>query len=118
MADLVVIFPALMILFLIGVQFALATHAHHVLTAAAQDAAIAATQVGAAPDAATRTATSEIADGASHLVHNVSVSQVGDSEQVTVTITARVESLLGFLAPSVSARASAPIQQFVPQAQR
>ena len=117
-ADLVVIFPALMVLFLIGVQFALATYAHHVLTAAAQDAALAASEAGAPPDAASRTVTSEVAAGASHLVHNVSVTEVTDSAQVTVTITAHVESLLGFLAPSVSARASAPVQQFLSQAQR
>jgi Flp pilus assembly protein TadG len=117
-ADLVVIFPALMVLFLIGVQFALATHAHHVLTAAAQDGALAASEAGAPRDAGANLATSEVAAGASHLVHNVSVSEVADSEQVTVTITAHVESLLGFLAPSVSARASAPLQHFVSQARR
>ena len=107
-----------MVLFLIGVQFALATYAHHVLTAAAQDAALAASEAGAPPDAASRTVTSEVAAGASHLVHNVSVSEVTDPVQVTVTITGQVESLLGFLAPSVSARASAPLQHFVSQAQR
>jgi len=102
-ADLVVIFPALMVLFLIGVQFALATQAHHVLIAAAQDAAVAASQSGAPANAGNQTAASEVAAGA---------------ERVTVTITAHVESLLGFLTPSVSARASAPLQQFVSQADR
>jgi len=117
-ADLVVIFPALMVLFLIGVQFALATQAHHVLIAAAQDAAVAASQSGAPANAGNQTAASEVAAGAANLVHGVSVSEVADSERVTVTITAHVESLLGFLTPSVSARASAPLQQFVSQADR
>jgi Flp pilus assembly protein TadG len=117
-ADSIVIFPALMVLFLLGVQFALAMHARHILSASAQDAATAAAQSGAPPGTATRTATADVNQGAPHLVNSVVVNATTGPATVTVTITAKVESLLVFLAPTVRAHASAPLERFVPESQR
>ena len=111
------IFPVFMMLFLIGVQFALAYHARHVLIAAAQDGATDAARYGAAPGAATQTATDELA-GSRTLVTGVVITQAEDETKVTVTVSAHVESVLSFLEPAVTVHASAPRERFVPEAGR
>jgi len=106
-----------MLLFLIGVQFALAYHARHVLTAAAQDAASDAARFGAAPGAATQTANDDLA-GSRSLLSGAVITPTDNGTQVTVTISARVESVLSFLQPTETVSASAPVERFVPEAQR
>ena len=114
MAALVVVFPVFLLLFLVGVQFALAYYARHVLTAAAQDAAADAAWYGAAPDAATQTADADLA-GTTHLVTGVVVTQDRSATRVTVTVSAHVESVLSFLEPTETVSASAPVERFVPE---
>ncbi len=117
-ADLVVVFPALLILFLVGVQVALTMHARHVLMASAQDAATAAARVGADASTATDTAQAEVARFAPHLVQDVTVTTSATPASVTVTLSADVESILGFLKPHVVIHASAPWERFIPEPQR
>ena len=106
-----------MALFLIGVQFALAFYARHVLTAAAQDGASDAARFGAPPGAATQTANDDLA-GSRSLLSGVVITPTGNGTEVTVTVSARVESVLSFLEPTETVSASAPVERFVPQAQR
>ena len=117
MAALVVIFPVFMLMFLIGVQFALAYHARHVLIAAAQDAASDAASFGAPPGTATQTVNDELA-GSRSLITGVVITPADDGAKVTVTISAHVESVLSFLEPTVTVQASAPVERFIPQAGR
>ena len=112
-----VVFPVFALLFLIGVQFALTYYARHVLIAAAQDAAVDAARYGAPPGTANQTAAADLATSHS-LLGAVTVTPVDDGATVTVTVSARVESVLSFLEPTVSVRASAPIERFVPEAGR
>jgi len=116
-AALVVIFPVFMLMFLIGVQFALAYYARHVLIAAAQDGASDAASFGAPPGAATQTVNDELA-GSRSLITGVVITPADDGAKVTVVISAHVESVLSFLEPTVTVQASAPVERFVPQAGR
>jgi len=104
-------------LFLVGVQFALAYHARHVLTAAAQDGASDAARFAAAPGVATQTANDDLS-GSRSLLSNVVITPSNDGTMVTVTISARVESVLSFLEPTVTVQASAPTERFVSEAGR
>ena len=106
-----------MMLFLIGVQFALAFYARHVLTAAAQDGASDAAWFGAAPGTATQTANEDLA-GSQGLLSGVVITPTDNGAQVTVRISARVESVLSFMEPTETVQASAPIERFVPEDQR
>ena len=117
MAALVVVYPVFMMLFLIGVQFALAFYARHVLTAAAQDGASDAARYEAPPGTASASAEADLA-GARHLITDVSVNPTWGPNQVTVTIAARVESVLSFLEPTETVTASAPIERFIPEVSR
>jgi hypothetical protein len=104
-------------LFLIGVQFALAYYARHVLIAAAQDGASDAARFDATPATATQTATDDLA-GSHTLLTNVVITPTNDGTRVTVTISAKVQSVLSFLEPTVTVQASAPVERFVPEAGR
>lgn len=106
-----------MMLFLIGVQFALAFYARHVLTAAAQDAAADAARFGAPPGTAVATAAVDLA-GTRRLITAVNVTPTAAPNQVTVTVSGRVESVLSFLEPTETVTASAPIERFVPEVSR
>ena len=106
-----------MMLFLVGVQFALAYYARHVLTAAAQDGATDAAWYGAAPGTATLTADADLA-GSHGLLTDIVISPTDDGAKVTVRISARVESVLSFLEPTETVQASAPVERFVPEAGR
>jgi hypothetical protein len=116
-AALVVVFPVFALLFLIGVQFALTYYARHVLIAAAQDAATDAARYGAPPATAAQTAADDLA-GTHRLLSGLTVAPVDDGATVTVTVSARVESVLRFLEPTVTVRASAPTERFIPEAGR
>jgi hypothetical protein len=106
-----------MMLFLVGVQFALAYYARHVLTAAAQDGATDAAWFGAPPDAATQAAEGDLA-GSRSLITDIVITPTTDGTSVTVRISARVESVLSFLEPTETVQASAPTERFVPEAGR
>jgi hypothetical protein len=113
----VVVFPVFALLFFIGVQFALTYYARHVLIAAAQDAAVDGARYGAAPGTASQSAAADLA-GSHALVGTPTVTPVDDGATVTVIVSAHVESVLGFLAPTVTVRASAPVERFIPEAAR
>jgi hypothetical protein len=106
-----------MMLFLVGVQFALAYYARHVLTAAAQDGATDAAWYGAPPDAATQAADADLS-GSRSLVTDVVITPTNSGTSVTVRISARVESVLTFLEPTETVQASAPTERFVPEKER
>ena len=112
-----VVFPVFALLFLIGVQFALTYYARHVLIAAAQDAAADAARYGAPPATATQTAAADLA-GSHTLLGSPTVTPVDDGKTVTVTVSARVESVLSWLEPTITVRASAPVERFIPEAAR
>jgi Flp pilus assembly protein TadG len=112
---LVLILPVVLLTVMIVVQFALAYHARQVLTAAAQDAAFAATASGASPDAATNTAQHVVDSAGSGLVHDVVIQVSGDTDGVRVEVTATVASVVPGLDLTVSGASAAPTERFRPE---
>ena len=111
----VLILPVVLLLVMLVVQFALAFHARQVVTAAAQDAAFAATAADAQPDTATVTASRVITAGGSGLVHDVNVTVDDNGDRVHVDVTATVTSVVPGFDLTVTGTAESPTERFRPQ---
>jgi Flp pilus assembly protein TadG len=111
-AELVVVTPLLMLLFLLVVQFALWQHAEHIAEAAAQRGAQSARLQGgtdAQGYADAQSATSQL--GANLLVNpTVTVTRAGDVVRVEVSGTA--EQVVPFLSLPVTAVVNGPVERF------
>ena len=112
---LILILPVVLLTVMVVVQFALAYHARQVLTAAAQDAAFAATASGASPDTATNTAQHVVDSAGSGLVHDVMIQVSGDTDEIRVELTATVSSVVPGLELTVSGSSAAPTERFRPE---
>ena len=111
-AELVVVTPLLMLLFLLVVQFALWQHAAHIAEAAAQRGAQSARVQGgtdAQGYADAQSATSQL--GANLLINpTVTVTRAGDVVRVQVSGTA--EQVVPFLSLPVTAVVNGPVERF------
>lgn len=112
------IFPALLFVILVSVQFALAYHAKSVLTAAAQDGARAAQAEGSTRQEGERAASEFVRANAARLVEDVDVTVAGDADAVTVVVRGEVSSVVPGLHLTVAGRASGPVERFRPEGQR
>ena len=112
---LVLILPVVLLAVMVVVQFALAYHARQVVTAAAQDAAFAATASGASPDTATNTAQHVVDSAGSGLVRDVVIQVDGNTDAVRVEVTATVASVVPGLDLTVSGTSAAPTERFRPE---
>jgi uncharacterized membrane protein len=111
----VIVLPALLLSFWLILQYALVLHARHVVQVAAQDAAIAAASASDDP----RSVAAGIVDGsAGGITANVGVAAGGDTDRVTVTVSADVLQVFPIGSYSVEASASAPIERFIPEPER
>jgi Flp pilus assembly protein TadG len=108
--------PVVLLLVMVVVQIALAFHARQVLTAAAQDAALAGTATHATPEDATATAQRAIDDAASGLVHDVHVQVAEVDGRLRVEVDGTVANVMPGVSFTVSGRGESPIEQFIPQA--
>lgn len=111
----VIILPVVLLGLWLGLQAALVAHARHVVQAAAQDAAIAAASDSGDPG---DVATSVVGSSAGGLTSDVGVSVGHDGEQITVTVTADVTSIIPFASFGVNESAAAPVELFVPEPER
>jgi len=112
----VIVLPALLLSFWLILQYALVLHARHVVQVAAQDAAIA--SASASADDAGSVATGIVERSAGGITANVGVAAGGDTDRVTVTVTADVLQVFPIGSYSVEASASAPIERFIPEPER
>jgi hypothetical protein len=111
--ETVLIFPVLLLMLMLVVQFALAAHADHTVTAAAQEASVAAQREGGTDDDAVAAAHEVIGDG--DLLREVDVAVVSDADAVEVTVRAKVDSVVpGFPAMSVTGKSAGPRERFRP----
>ena len=111
----VLILPVVLLMVMLVVQFALAFHARQVVTAAAQDAAFAATAADAQPDTATLTASHVMTTAGTGLVHDVNVTVDDNGDRVHVDITAIVTSVVPGFDLTVTGTAECPTEKFRPQ---
>jgi Flp pilus assembly protein TadG len=116
----VIVFPVLITLVMLVLQFALAYHGKAVLTAAAQDAARAAQVGGGDVGAGESEAALVVADNASSLVRDVDIDVVlsPDGREVTATVGGDVVRLLPIpgLRLHIEGSASGPTEEFRPEA--
>ena len=106
------IFPALLFVILLAVQFALAYHAKTVVTAAAQDGARAAQAEGSTGDAGRAVAERFVADNASRLLQQVTVSVDTDDDTVHVQVAGRVTNVVPGLHLNVTGVAHGVTERF------
>lgn len=112
------VFPALLFVILVAVQFALAYHAKTVVTAAAQDATRAVQAEGGTSGDGTAVAEAFVEDNASRLLDEVAVSVDADRASVRVEVSGRVASVVPGLRLRVRGAASGPTERFVSPEER
>lgn len=114
--QLAVVLPAVLLLVMLTVQFALWAHATQLADAAADAAASTAALPGATPgdgEAAAR----GLLRQAGHLT-DVTVDQTRNARQSIATVTGVAPHVVPGLRWSVTARAAAPVEMFVPEGDR
>ena len=112
---LVLVLPVVLFTVMVVVQFALAFHARQVVTAAAQDAALAATAQGASPDTADTTARHVLDAAGRGLLHEPTVAVTADTDQVRVTVKGTVASVVPGLELTVTGSSDSPVERLRPQ---
>ena len=112
---LVLILPVVLLTLMVIVQLALAFHARQVVTAAAQDAALAATAQGAAPDTADVTARHVLDAAGRGLLHEPTVAVTADADRVHVTVSGTVASVMPGLELTVTGTSDSPVERLRPQ---
>jgi Flp pilus assembly protein TadG len=111
--ETVLIFPVLLVMLMLVVQFALAAHADHTVTAAAQEASVAAQREGGTDEDAVTAAWEVIGDG--DLLREVDIAVASDLDVVEVTVRAKVDSVVpGLPAMSVNGKSAGPRERFRP----
>ena len=110
------VFPLLLMMVMLVIQFALAFHSKAVLTAAAQDGTRAAQAAAGDIDAGAAEAAAVVAANAANLVDDldIDVALSPDGDVVTTRVTARVVSLVPIpgLRMRITGSASGPVERF------
>lgn len=108
--------PVVLVALMFVIQFGLNYYARQVLAGAAQDAAAAAARIDASASEGEALATHLIGEAGASLFESYSVDVISGAEQVTVTASGEVVSLLPFFdTVSVTATAAASVERFDPQ---
>lgn len=116
--ELVIIMPAVMLLIMLVVQFALYYHGANVATAAAQDAVRAARVEAGSTGAGRNRADALLARSGSGTLQDAQVSVSRDGRHVHVEVTGEVASVIPGVHLHVTRSADGPIEQFLPPEQR
>lgn len=114
--QLAVLMPALLVLVMLAVQFALWAHATQ-LAGAAADAAASAAALPEATDDDGRSAAAGLLAQAGNLGH-VDIQVHRDLRSVTATVTGVAPNVVPGFRWSVNARAAAPIEMFIQEVDR
>jgi Flp pilus assembly protein TadG len=112
--NLVVAFPALLLLLLLTVQAALVIHARHVAQAAAQEGLRDARLYGGSQAAGQRTAEAFLAQTAGDLLTRRSVTTVRTTTHARVVVRGTAMSLMPTIRIDVAGRAEGPLERWVP----
>lgn len=114
----VLVVPIAMLSILVVVQAALVFHAQALVDAAAQDGAQAGQGESAAEAAIHSAVRSVVGASAGNLLSNVDVSVQADLVRLSVTVQAKVKSLIPGFRPTVSSTAAGPREIFIPAHRR
>jgi len=116
--ELVIIMPAVMLLIMLVVQFALYYHGANVATAAAQDAVRAARVEAGSVGAGRNRADALLARSGSGTLEGAQVSVSRDGRRLHVEVTGEVASVIPGVHLHITRDADGPIEQFLPPEQR
>jgi Flp pilus assembly protein TadG len=117
-AQLVIATPALLLLLMVVVQFALYQHASHLVTAAAQEGVEAAQVERGSAGAGSHAAEAFLAQTNRGVVRSTSVDVSRSARETHVVVSARVVSLVPGLDLAVRGVADGPNEVFVSQEER
>ena len=112
--QVVIATPALLLVLLMIVQFALWAHATHVAQAAAAQGLAASRVVGGTAAAGSASAQQLLGQLDSGPLTHTSVSSVRDARSATITITGEANAVLPFLHLPVRAQSTGPVEVFRP----
>jgi Flp pilus assembly protein TadG len=113
--EVVLVMPVLILLITSVIQFALWSHATHVVVAAAQDGAEAARLEGSGAEAGRARAEDFLAQAAPRLIVAPEVIATRDARVATVVVRGRVASILPGLALPVRGTATSFVEHFRPE---
>ena len=114
-ADFVICLPVFFLLVIVGIQFALWSHAAHLARAAAEQGSQVASGYGSSESAGTQAAYQFIATTGPGTLTGAPVSTTTLSGGVAqVTVTGRAQALIPWFHLTVSATSDAPIQEYRP----
>ena len=116
--ELVIIMPAVMLLIMLVVQFALYYHGANVATAAAQDAVRSARVEAGSVGAGRNRADALLAGSGGGTLQGAQVSVSRDGRHVHVEVTGEVASVIPGVHLHITRDADGPIEQFLPPEQR
>lgn len=112
--ELVILFPALLLIVTALIQYGLWFHAQSVATAAAQEGVAAGRALDAGPGVAQASALSFIAAHGSDTLVDATATSAGRVGEITVMVTGRSLSVVpGVGGLAVQASAHAPVERFV-----
>jgi Flp pilus assembly protein TadG len=112
--ELVIVFPALLLVVMMTIEFGIWMHARHVAQAAADDGLARAQQLNGTADLGRAEAQTALIRLAGTMLANPSVIATRDRTTASVTIDATSISVVPFFTLTVHERVSGPVERFVP----
>jgi FKBP-type peptidyl-prolyl cis-trans isomerase len=109
--EFLLVISALMLVFLLMLQYAMQAHAHRIAQAAAEEALAAASAYDGSAASGEATGEHYLSDLGSLSATNVTVTRTGST--ATVTVTGDGQQVLPFVAVHVSVHLEGPIEHFV-----
>jgi Flp pilus assembly protein TadG len=111
--EAVIVLPAMIVLAMLVIQYALVWHGKHVAQAAAQTGLRVARGFESTPQAGDQAVRDYLADVAPNLLQNPNVTTTQTATTTTVTVKARVLPLMSFGDLTITQQASGPRELFV-----
>jgi Flp pilus assembly protein TadG len=112
--ELVIVFPALLLLVMMAIEFGIWTHARHLAQAAADDGLTQAQQLDGTATQGQTEAQAQLSFLAGTMLTGSTVTATRNAQNATVTIDATAISVVPFFWLTVHERVSGPIERFVP----
>jgi Flp pilus assembly protein TadG len=114
LVELVIVFPALLLLVMMTIEFGIWMHARHLAQAAADDGLVQAQQLNGTATQGQSEAQAQLSFLAGTMLTDSTVTATRDATTASVTIDATSISVVPFFTLTVHERVSGPIERFVP----
>jgi Flp pilus assembly protein TadG len=111
--ELVIVFPALLLLVMMTIEFGIWMHARHLAQAAADDGLARAQQLGGTAAQGQTEAQAQLAFLAGTMLTGSRVTAARDTTTASITVDATSVSVVPFFTLTVHERVSGPVERFV-----